>query len=48
MNKGVPQIVRKYDSELLPDANGERYTWKTRWFAKPSFNAVVRRRAQKA
>ena len=48
MSKVVPQIVRKYDFEILPDVNGERYTWRTRWFAKPSFNAVVRRRAEKA
>ncbi|EDU46193.1 CypX Cytochrome P450 [Pyrenophora tritici-repentis] len=48
MSKVIPQIVRKYDFEILSDANGEKYTWRTRWFAKPSFNAIVRRRAQKA
>ncbi len=48
MSKVIPQIVRKYDFEILPNANGEKYTWRTRWFAKPSFNAIVRRRAQKA
>jgi hypothetical protein len=48
MSKVIPQIVRKYDFEILPDTNGEKYTWRTRWFAKPSFNAIVRRRARKA
>ncbi|KAH6611813.1 pisatin demethylase [Boeremia exigua] len=47
MSKVIPQIVRKYDFQILSNAEGERYTWKTRWFAKPSFNAVVRRRALK-
>ncbi|KAJ4347656.1 hypothetical protein N0V95_005229 [Ascochyta clinopodiicola] len=45
MLKVVPQIVRKFDFELLPQREtGELYTWKTRWFAKPSFTCLVRRR----
>lgn len=48
MSKAIPQIVRKYDFELLPNEKGEKYTWKTRWFAKQTFKAVVRRRVQKA
>lgn len=48
MSKVIPQIVRNYDFEILPDAMGELFTWKTRWFTKPNFHAVVRRRAQKA
>jgi cytochrome P450 len=48
MSKVVPQIVRKYEFEILPDEHGEKYTWKTRWFAKPRLNALVRRRVQKA
>ncbi|KAJ4330854.1 hypothetical protein N0V95_009987 [Ascochyta clinopodiicola] len=48
MSKVIPQIVRKFDFEIVPNAKGEKYTWKTRWFAKPSFNAIVKRRAQKA
>ncbi|KAL1796194.1 hypothetical protein ACET3X_004734 [Alternaria dauci] len=47
MNKVIPQIVRKYDFEILPHANGEKYTWTTRWFSKPSFIAIVRSRVQK-
>jgi hypothetical protein len=40
--------VQKYDFDILANEKGEKYTWKTRWFAKPSFKAVVRRRAGKA
>ena len=48
MSKVIPQIVRNYDSDIIPDEKGERYTWRTRWFAKPSFKAVARKRVQKA
>jgi cytochrome P450 len=48
MSKVIPQIVRKYDFEIVPNEKGERYTWRTRWFSKPSFHAKVTRRAQKA
>ncbi|KAF3000205.1 hypothetical protein E8E13_006940 [Curvularia kusanoi] len=48
MSKVIPQIVRKYDFEIVPDGEGRRYSWTTRWFAKPNFKAVVSRRVQKA
>ncbi|KAF9696259.1 hypothetical protein EKO04_005773 [Ascochyta lentis] len=44
MSKVVPQIVRKYDFEAVPNEVGEKYSWKTRWFSKPDFKAVVKRR----
>ncbi|KAJ4341861.1 hypothetical protein N0V87_001526 [Didymella glomerata] len=47
MSKVIPQIVRRYDFHVVPNEKGERYTWRTRWFAKPSFFAKVSR-AQKA
>lgn len=43
MSKAVPQIVRKYDLDIVPDEQGRKYTWKTRWFAKPELKAVIRR-----
>ncbi|KAF3047879.1 hypothetical protein E8E11_008115 [Didymella keratinophila] len=48
MSKVIPQIVRKYDLNVVPNEKGEKYTWRTRWFAKPSFFAKVEGRAQKA
>jgi cytochrome P450 len=48
MSKVVPQIVRKYDLDIVPDEQGRKYTWKTRWFAKPELKAVIRRKMQKA
>ncbi|KAF1930890.1 pisatin demethylase [Didymella exigua CBS 183.55] len=48
MSKVIPQIVRKYDFQIVPNEKGERYTWRTRWFAKPSLFAKVMRRVQKA
>ena len=48
MSKVVPQIVRKYDWDVVPDEQGKKYTWKTWWFAKPELKAVIRRRVQKA
>ncbi|KAJ4991362.1 cytochrome p450 pisatin [Stagonosporopsis vannaccii] len=48
MSKVIPQIVRKYDFELVPDEKGQKYSWRTRWFAKPNLKAVVKRRIQKA
>jgi len=48
MSKVIPQVVRKYDLNIMPNEKGERYTWRTRWFAKPSFFAKVERRAHKA
>lgn len=48
MSKVIPQIVRNYDFELLPDAKGQKFSWSTRWFAKPNLKAVVKRRLEKA
>lgn len=44
MSKVIPQIVRKYDFELVPNEKGERFSWSTKWFAKPDLKAVVKRR----
>lgn len=46
MSKVIPQVVRKYDFHIVPNEEGEKYTWKTRWFAKPSFFAKVSRRTK--
>jgi cytochrome P450 len=46
MSKVVPQIVRMYDLDIMPDEQGRKYMGKTRWFAKPEFKAVIRRRVQ--
>lgn len=46
MSKVVPQIVRKYDFEIQPDAEGQKFSWRTRWFSKPAVNVVVRKRFQ--
>ncbi|KAJ8106217.1 hypothetical protein OPT61_g9684 [Boeremia exigua] len=48
MSKVLPQIVRAFDFELVPDAEGSGFSWTTRWFAKPRLRAVVRRRVVKA
>lgn len=48
MSKVIPQIVRKYDFQIVPNEKGEMYSWTTRWFAKPSIHAKVSRRVQKA
>jgi cytochrome P450 len=43
MFKVIPQIVRKFDFEIIPDKEtGQLYTWETRWFAKPSFRCLVK------
>ncbi|KAK7177359.1 cytochrome P450 oxidoreductase [Paraphaeosphaeria sporulosa] len=45
MLKVIPQIVRKFDFEILPhEKTGQLYTCKTRWFAKPSFKCLVKAR----
>ncbi|KAJ4323746.1 hypothetical protein N0V94_001664 [Neodidymelliopsis sp. IMI 364377] len=53
MSKVVPQIVRNYDFEVVGGGDkvegmgGEGgFTWWTRWFSKPDFRAVVRRRTK--
>lgn len=48
MSKVVPQIVRKYDFDIVPDEEGQKFSSRTRWFAKPNFKAVVRSRVRKA
>jgi cytochrome P450 len=46
MYKVLPQIVRKFDFEILTDGKpGAGYKWKTLWFAKPELNCVVKDRA---
>lgn len=46
MLKVIPQIVRSFDFEIIPDEKtGQLYTWKTRWFAKPSFKCLVKARS---
>jgi cytochrome P450 len=47
MSKVIPQIVRKYDLSVVVNERGEMYSWRTRWFAKPSFFAKVERRSSK-
>ncbi|KAF9698121.1 hypothetical protein EKO04_003935 [Ascochyta lentis] len=44
MSKVIPQVVMKYNFEIVKNEYGNRFSWKTRWFSKPDFNAVVRRR----
>ncbi|KAL6706818.1 hypothetical protein ACN47E_005154 [Coniothyrium glycines] len=45
MYKVIPQIVSRYDFELIQDKKtGNVFTWTTRWFAKPDFKCLVRRR----
>jgi cytochrome P450 len=48
MYKVIPQIVRKFDFEILADGRptgGAGYKWKTLWFVKPELNCVVKERA---
>ncbi|RAR09523.1 pisatin demethylase [Stemphylium lycopersici] len=48
MNKVIPQIVRKFDFELVSDSEtGKGYSWKTFWFTKQNFKCVVRERTHK-
>lgn len=45
MNKVIPQIVRKFDFELVSDSKtGKAYDWKTFWFTKQDFKCIVRER----
>ncbi|KAJ4347616.1 hypothetical protein N0V95_005263 [Ascochyta clinopodiicola] len=46
MSKVIPQVVRKYDFEVVHEENEDRFSWRTRWFAKPNFKAKVRRRKE--
>ncbi|KAF2131728.1 pisatin demethylase [Dothidotthia symphoricarpi CBS 119687] len=46
MSKVIPQIVRKFDFELLEDSKtGEGYTWHTEWFTPQSFKCSVQARS---
>lgn len=46
MSKVVPQVVRRFDFELLVDRKtGKGYTWNTAWFTPQNFLCSVRARA---
>lgn len=44
MSKVVPEIVRKFDFEMVRDGPGNGYGWKTYWFTKQDFKCIVRKR----
>ncbi|KAL6157789.1 hypothetical protein ACJQWK_08105 [Exserohilum turcicum] len=46
MSKVIAHIVQKYDFDLQPNDQGQKFSWKTRWFAKPIVHAVVKRRSR--
>jgi cytochrome P450 len=45
MYKVIPQIVRKFDFEILTDGEPRAgYKWKTLWFVKPELTCLVKER----
>jgi cytochrome P450 len=44
MYKVIPQIVRKFDFEILDDSGKGGYSWKTLWFTKQNLACVVKER----
>ncbi|KAJ4358701.1 uncharacterized protein N0V89_003285 [Didymosphaeria variabile] len=46
LSKVIPQLVRQFDFEIVPDAEngGKMYDYKTLWFVKQKFKCFVRER----
>jgi cytochrome P450 len=44
MYKVIPQIVNKFDIEILDDGGKGGYSWKTLWFTKQNLSCVVKER----